>query len=68
METLSRIPEMIVFVAAILWGMAPFLVGIFWISPDADRRGQPGWLWTLLTLPFGWITVILYVVLREALP
>jgi uncharacterized membrane protein len=42
----------------------PILVGLFWIAPDARRRGQPGWRWALLTIPFGWITVLLYAVLR----
>jgi len=51
-----------------VWGLAPILIGIFWIGPDADQRGQPGWLWTLLTIPFGWMTVIFYLVLRDVLP
>lgn len=68
MQELIRIPELIVFAMLIVWGLAPILIGIFWIGPDADRRGQPGWLWTLLTIPFGWITVILYLVLREVAP
>ncbi len=42
----------------------PIVVGLFWIAPDAHRRGQPGWLWALLTIPFGWITVVVYAVLR----
>ena len=42
----------------------PLIVGIVWMAPAASRRGQPGWLWALLTIPFGWITLIIYAVLR----
>lgn len=48
----------------ILLFFIPILVGVFWIAPDAHRRGQPGWLWALFTIPFGWITVLVYAVLR----
>lgn len=44
--------------------LIPLIIGIVWMAPDARRRGQPGWLWALLTIPFGWITVLLYAVLR----
>ena len=43
--------------------LIPLIIGIVWMAPDARRRGQPGWLWALLTIPFGWITVLLYAVL-----
>jgi hypothetical protein len=52
-------------VALIFSTIIPILVGLFWIAPDARRRGQPGWLWALLTIPFGWITVLVYAVLRR---
>lgn len=44
--------------------VAPIIVGLFWMWPDARRRGQPGWLWALLTVPFGWLTVIVYAAVR----
>ncbi len=44
--------------------LIPLIVGIVWMAPGASRRGQPGWLWALLTIPFGWITHIIYAVLR----
>ncbi|HZC06619.1 MAG TPA: hypothetical protein VE338_13370 [Ktedonobacterales bacterium] len=42
----------------------PIIVGALWVAPDATRRGQPGWLWALLTIPFGWLAVIVYAALR----
>lgn len=42
----------------------PVIVGFLWMLPDANRHGQPGWLWALLTIPFGWITIILYALVR----
>ena len=44
--------------------LIPLIIGIVWMRPDASRRGQPGWLWALLTIPFGWITVFVYAVMR----
>ena len=43
---------------------APIIVGFFWMWEDANRRRQPGWLWALLTIPFGWLTVVVYLILR----
>ena len=31
---------------------------------DANRRGQPGWLWGVLAIPFGWLAILAYVVTR----
>jgi hypothetical protein len=44
--------------------MVPWIIGFTYILPDANRRGQPGLLWALLTLPLGWITVLAYAVVR----
>jgi len=43
----------------------PIIIGFFWMWQDANRRGQVGWLWALLTIPFGWITVLVYLALRS---
>lgn len=45
--------------------LAPIIVGVFWIRPDANRQGKPGWIWALLTIPFGWFTVLIYAVMRS---
>ena len=45
--------------------VVPILFGFAWIRPDADRYGQPGALWALLTIPLGWLTVLVYVAMRS---
>ncbi len=45
--------------------VVPWVIGFTYVRMDADRRGQPGWLWALLTLPLGWITILGYVVVRS---
>ncbi|HEV7215454.1 MAG TPA: hypothetical protein VGP33_10055 [Chloroflexota bacterium] len=42
----------------------PFIIGVGWVMPDANRRGQPGWLWAALTLPLSWVALLAYVVVR----
>ncbi|HET9110765.1 MAG TPA: hypothetical protein VFN78_08070 [Ktedonobacterales bacterium] len=51
-------------VIPVLAFIVPIIIGVIWLAPDATRRGQPGWLWALLTIPFGWITLLVYVALR----
>jgi hypothetical protein len=42
----------------------PILVGFIWIRADADHSGQPGILWAVLTIPFGWLALLVYLVVR----
>lgn len=42
----------------------PFIIGVGWVMPDAQRRGQPGWLWAALTLPLSWVALLAYLVVR----
>ncbi len=44
--------------------MISIFVGFTWLRLDADHSGQPGILWAVLTIPFGWFAVLLYVVIR----
>ncbi|HEU0026360.1 MAG TPA: hypothetical protein VFQ25_04530 [Ktedonobacterales bacterium] len=46
--------------------LLPVILGFTTVRADADRRGQPGWLWALLTIPFGWLTILIYVAIRAA--
>ena len=46
-------------------GLAPVIIGFALAWPDASRRGQPGWLWAILTIPLGWLALIAYVVVRS---
>lgn len=54
-------PELIVLV--VIWVM-PITIGFRYIRPDADRIGQPGIAWALLTIPFSWLGVVFYLVVR----
>jgi len=42
----------------------PWIIGFAYILPDANRRGQPGLRWAVLTLPLGWFAVLAYAVVR----
>ena len=44
----------------------PWIIGLTYIRSDANRRGQPGWLWALVTFPFGWLAVLAYLLVRGA--
>ncbi len=44
----------------------PMVIGVIWIRPDANRFGQPGWLWALATIPLNWVAVLAYLVVRAS--
>ena len=46
----------------------PWIIGLTYVRRDANRRGQPGWLWALVTFPFGWLSVLAYLIVRAAGP
>jgi hypothetical protein len=45
--------------------LVPIVIGFAYVLPDANRRGQPGWLWAVLTIPLGWIALLAYLVVRS---
>jgi len=47
----------------LLW-IIPIIIGFTSIRGDASHRGQPGWLWGVLTIPFGWLAILAYLVTR----
>ena len=47
----------------LLWGI-PIIIGFTYVRADANRRGQPGWLWGVLTIPFGWLAILAYALAR----
>ena len=51
-------------VALLLFWIIPWLIAFLWVRPDANRRGQPGLLWALLALPFSWLAILAYLVVR----
>jgi uncharacterized membrane protein len=58
-------PALVVFlVLLLLIYLVPIIVSFTWVRQDADRIGQPGILWAVLSIPFGWLAVLVYVALR----
>jgi hypothetical protein len=45
----------------------PIILGFTVIRADANTHGQPGWLWAVLTIPFGWLTLLVYAVIRAVI-
>lgn len=46
--------------------LLPIILGFTAVRADADQHGQPGWLWAVLTIPFGWLTILIYVAIRAS--
>lgn len=44
--------------------LLPIVFGFTFVRSDANRLGQPGWLWAVLTIPLGWIALLVYAILR----
>jgi hypothetical protein len=57
--------ELLVGCFALVIFIIPIVIGFAYILPDASRRGQPGLLWALLTIPFNWTAVLVYVIVRS---
>ena len=57
-------PEALFMLPVLLLTVLPWIIGFTFVRADADRRGQPGWLWAMLTLPLGWIAILGYLVVR----
>lgn len=51
-------------VIALLFTVLPWVIGFTFVRVDADRHGQPGWLWAVLTLPLGWLAILGYLIVR----
>ena len=46
--------------------LIPWIIGLTYIRADANRHGQAGWLWALVTFVLGWIAVLAYLIVRAA--
>ena len=44
--------------------ISPWFIGFLWMLPDADKHDQPGLIWALVTIPLGWLAVLVYLSLR----
>ncbi len=42
----------------------PWVIAVTWVRADANRHGQPGWLWVVAALPLGWLAVLAYLIVR----
>lgn len=58
-------PVDIIMLLWVIFLIIPWIIGFAYVLPDANRRGQPGWLWAVLTLPLGWIALLAYLVVRS---
>ena len=56
------------FVAFVLIFLLPIILGFTVVRADAHRMGEQGWVWALMTIPLGWLTILAYVVVRALLP
>lgn len=54
--------------ALIFFLILPVILGFTIVRADARRLGEPGWVWALMTIPLGWLTILAYVVARALLP
>lgn len=52
------------FFPLLLLFVLPIVVGFTFVRSDANRHGQPGILWAVLTIPFGWLAILVYLVVR----
>ncbi len=55
-------------VAFVLIFLLPIILGFAVVWPDARRLGEQGWVWALMTIPLGWLTILAYIVVRALLP
>ena len=60
-------PEIVILLPMLLLTVLPWILGFTFVRTDADRRGQPGWLWAVLTLPLGWLAILGYLIVRALL-
>ena len=52
----------------ILAFLLPIVLGFTVVRADANRAGQSGWIWGVLTIPLGWLTILAYVIVRALMP
>jgi hypothetical protein len=48
----------------IVFFVIPIVLGFTWLRQDANRAGQPGIVWGILTIPFGWLPILGYVIVK----
>lgn len=46
------------------FSLIAWIVSIVWVYKDAEDRGMDSAMWALMTFLFGWITIMIYLVVR----
>lgn len=52
------------YILTLAFFLLPPYIGFGYIRFDADRNGQPGWLWAVATLALSWLAVLAYLIVR----
>lgn len=64
----SLVAQVFLLIGILVTFLLPIILGFTVIRTDANRLGEPGWVWALLTIPLGWLAILAYVVVRALLP
>ena len=60
--------QLLILLIPILGFLLPIILGFTVVRADANRLGENGMVWALLTIPLGWLTILAYMVVRALLP
>ena len=64
-NVVSLIAQLVAFALIFL---LPIILGFTVVRADAHRMGEQGWVWALMTIPLGWLTILAYIIVRALLP
>ncbi len=64
----SLVAQFVALIGILIAFLLPIILGFTVVRADANRLGEQGWVWALLTIPLGWLTILAYVVVRALLP
>ncbi len=64
----SLVAQGVALIGILIAFLLPIILGFTVVRADANRLGEQGWVWALLTIPLGWLTILAYVVVRALLP
>ena len=53
-----------VIVRLLLFVLVPLIIALAYIWRDAQRWGQPGWLWALVAIFLSWVGILAYLIVR----
>ena len=58
----------VAYVLTLAFFLLPPFIGFGYIRLDADKNGQPGWLWAVATLALSWLAILAYLIVRYLSP